>query len=179
MSDKNERLTNEQKELVAENHNLIYKYACKNKISLDDYYDILAIGLCKAAKSYDDNKNKFSTLAFKCMGNKFNSYKRKQMKQSVIPESLVISYDSTIKTIDGCDAPISDFIVDNGFDEGIFDDSMLIKFANSLSKNEKIIVDLLLDDMSQTDIAKIIGCKKQNVSYYVKKIREKAERFLL
>ena len=42
-------LTKEQKELVENNHKLIYYYIHKNGLSVDEYYDILAIGLCKAA----------------------------------------------------------------------------------------------------------------------------------
>ena len=173
------RLTNEQQKLVSDNYGLIYKYIIDNNIDEEEYYDILCIGICKAAKAFNKNKGRFSTLAFRCMENEINSYKRKQIKQSVIPESLIVSYDSTIKTIDGCDMRISDFIADDSFDITMFDNSSMIKFADSLSKNEKIIVNLLLGDMNQTDIAKVIGCKKQNVGYHIKKIREKAKKFLL
>ena len=49
-------LTKEQKELVENNHKLIYYYIHKNGLSLDEYYDILAIGLCKAALNFDESK---------------------------------------------------------------------------------------------------------------------------
>ena len=58
------QLTSKQKELVEVNHNLIYKFASIKNVSIEEYYDILAIGLCKAAMAFDENKGKFSTVSF-------------------------------------------------------------------------------------------------------------------
>ena len=38
-------LTDEERDLVTNNHNLIYSYLNKYNLS-DDYYDLCAIGLC-------------------------------------------------------------------------------------------------------------------------------------
>ena len=65
------QLTLDQQRIVSENHNLIYSLANKKNINLDEYYDVLAIGLCKAAMIYNENKSKFSTLAFTCMLNEY------------------------------------------------------------------------------------------------------------
>ena len=43
------QLNDEQRKLVADNHNLIYQYLIDNNLPQDEYYDIAAIGLCKAA----------------------------------------------------------------------------------------------------------------------------------
>ena len=177
-NENNNRLTDEQRELAALNHNLIYSFAHKNNINVNNYYGVLAIGLCKAAKAYSKKEYAFPTLAFKCMENELNSYKRKQIKQSVIPESLIVSYDATVKTIDGYDMFISDYIADNNLNKYELDGSTMIEFANSLTREEKIIVNFLLDGMTQTNIAKILGYRQQNVNYRVGKIREKAKKFL-
>ena len=38
----NNQLTKEQQELVEKNHNLIYGFANKNKLNIEEYYGILA-----------------------------------------------------------------------------------------------------------------------------------------
>ena len=174
----NDRLTSEQQKLVSDNHNLIYKYIIKNNIDEEEYYDILCIGLCRAAKVFDESKGRFSTIAFRCMENELNSYKRSQMKKSVIPEHLIISYDSTLQTYGEYDFSISELTNDDCIDDDMGFESAFVEFENKLSKNEKFIVSLLLNEVSQTNIAKMLGCKRQNVNYHMKKIREKAEMFL-
>ena len=46
---KHKSLTAEQQQLVIENHNLIYDFAKRKNLIIEEYYDILAIGLCNAA----------------------------------------------------------------------------------------------------------------------------------
>lgn len=58
------QLNAEQQRLVEENHNLIYWFINKMRLSLEDYYGVVAIGLCKAAYSYDSSRGcAFSTHA--------------------------------------------------------------------------------------------------------------------
>ncbi len=63
-------LSKDQQDLVSDNHNLIYSYANKMNLDINEYYDLLAIGLCKAAKMYDPNRGyAFSTYAYFVMRN--------------------------------------------------------------------------------------------------------------
>lgn len=63
------QLNDEQRKLVADNHNLIYQYLIDNNLPQDEYYDIAAIGLCKAALKYDTSKGAFSTYVYKAIKN--------------------------------------------------------------------------------------------------------------
>lgn len=73
-------LTDEERELVTNNHNLIYSYL--NKFHLpDDYYDLCAIGLCRAAHFYKPENGKFSVFAFTCMSNIISMEWRKVQRQ--------------------------------------------------------------------------------------------------
>ncbi|MGI6201618.1 MAG: hypothetical protein ACOYJA_12695 [Christensenellales bacterium] len=69
------RLTDQQRQLVADNHNPIYAYLHSKRLPVDDFYDLAAVGLCKAALAYDPARGKFSTLAWQTMsreiGNEF------------------------------------------------------------------------------------------------------------
>lgn len=42
--------------LATENHNLIYGYAHKYQLDLDEYYDLLAIALMEAVEMFDIEK---------------------------------------------------------------------------------------------------------------------------
>lgn len=63
-------MTNEQKDLVLDNYSLIYWYAKKNNLDIEEYEDILAYALCKAANSFNPKKGiRFISLAITCLKN--------------------------------------------------------------------------------------------------------------
>ena len=72
-------LNEQQKKLVEQNHKLIYYTLKKYKLNQEEYYDILAIGLCKAAIKFDPERSKFSTFAMKVMYNEFLQHDRNEM----------------------------------------------------------------------------------------------------
>ena len=176
-----EPLTKKQQELVELNHNLIYKFAIKENLPIDEYYDILAIGICNAASIFDDEKGAFSTIAFRCMKNELNLYRRAINRMHVIPDKMIVSYDARINT--------EDLDVENSFLDILSDDSstheiainniMLSKLADVLTKKEKMIVLLLINGLTQAEIAKKFNCSKQNVNVRVKAIRKKLNVYLL
>ena len=79
------QLNKTQQKLVEDNHNLIYSFMNKNKLSFDaveDWYGTCAVGLCKAALIFNPNKNiAFSTLAYVCMANEMKLVFRSQEKE--------------------------------------------------------------------------------------------------
>lgn len=50
-------LTQQQQHLVEDNHKLIYFYLYRNSLSVDEFYDVAAIGLCKAAITYNGQQS--------------------------------------------------------------------------------------------------------------------------
>lgn len=78
------RLNDAQRQLVADNHNLIYKYLDGKHLSMDsveDWYGAAAVGLCKAGIIFDKTRGlKFSTLAFVCMENEVRGVLRRISK---------------------------------------------------------------------------------------------------
>jgi len=163
-------LTNEQCELVTKNHNLIYSYAYKKNVSIQDNYDVLAIGLCKAAKTFNKSKGEFSTLAYCCMENELLEQYRLTQKQSYVPDNLVLSYNKD----DAYDKDnLSEYLIDRQASESISYVIMSSEFEGSLNEKEIVIYKFLLSGLTYDEIADNLGCKKQSVHYHIKKIRNK------
>lgn len=168
------RLTDEQRELATENHNLIYWFASKKNVPIDDYYGVLAVGLCKAAKSFDKDRGEFTTMAYRCMANELNTYWRSMSSKSAIPKNVMFYYDAPVGDGESC----FDKITDNDAHESMIYDIMSEEFANNLTDKERSIVDMLVEGLTHNEIADKIGCRRQNVSYHIKKIRSKIEDYL-
>ena len=56
------KLTDNESQLVSDNHNLIYWYARLKNLDIDEWYDILAIELCETIQRYNSDKGKLSSF---------------------------------------------------------------------------------------------------------------------
>lgn len=156
-----------QQQLVKDNHNLIYEYAYRHNLDIDEYYDLLAIGLCSAAKCYDSTKSKFSTLASKCIENVLKDY-YKQNKHNI----PTISYDTY--TDENDDLTLFDTISDEkNIEDFILSDMVVKNILSKLTKKERIIIKCLLKGMTHRQIALKLSCTRQNVSYIINDILKK------
>ena len=178
-------LTKEQQKLVEQNHNLIYDIAIRKNWDIEEYYGILAIGMCKAAKIYDDSKGEFSTVANRCMENEVYNYWRKLQRKHAIPNDMVISYDTPVKHTGSKDSDkfnvlLSDLFVDkNNYFDGIIVDETLKELFNILKKEkEKKIASLYVNGFNQAEIGEILSLSQQAVCYNLQKIREKWSNYL-
>ena len=164
MDSKEGHLTPEQQKLVADNHNLIYSFAIKSKIDVAEYYDVLALGLCKAALYHDGVSGKFSTLAYKCM--------------RTVYMDEVITHDKRYKRGNGKKTEYyEDPVFQNGSKETYFS-----LFSNEKSPDEdsmilKLNFQQFCSGMTQKEIAKEYGVTHQMVSLWLKTIKKKAEYF--
>lgn len=179
MDNKEGHLTPEQQKLAADNHNLIYSFAIKSKIDVAEYYDVLALGLCKAALYHDGVSGKFSTLAYKCM------------RTVYIDE--VVTHDKRYKRGNGKKTEYyEDPVFQNGSKETYFnllsdmklpdEDSMILKlnfqeFCRYITDREQKVLKMKLSGMTQKEIAKEYGVTHQMVSLWLKAIKKKAEYF--
>lgn len=156
-------LNYEQQQLAEQNHNLIYSFAKSRKLDLEEYYDVLAIGLCRAALVYDENKATFFTLAYKCMSNEYNKIIKGQTVQRKIPDTLISSLDEVISVSEeeGSEITLYDCIKKDIFpipDSSTITNIMFDKFYNNkLTKQEQKIVKLLAQDRTQVEISKLMG----------------------
>lgn len=131
------KLTDSQKILVEDNHNLIYHVCKKLHLNLDEYYDVLALSLCKAAVKFKPDKGvTFSTFAIKVMTMDAFSQMRKDKVRAKHTQT--------------------DFGGNGDYNDEYID-------LSELDSLEKRVVDLKVAGYTQKEIADIIGITKSKV----------------
>lgn len=148
------KLNDEQRQLVTDNHNLIYMTANKYNFDLDEYYDILAIGLCKASVRYKPEKGEFSTLAVHIMRQEVYMQYRKNNRR--VHQISLEGYSETHVE----------------YEDGV-DDLYTNVELSCLDETELEIVNLKFMGLTQNEIAKELGYKQKTISVKLKRIKEK------
>jgi len=172
-------LTTEQQKLVEDNHNLIYHVLNQHGWSIDDYYDVAAIGLCTAAIKFDAS-----------LGNKFNTYACTAIKNAMLMElrktntkmrygAKPISLDDTLPNSDGTltmDGLITYGDVIESKNDVIEETVKCIEIQeriDMLPKRQREVLRLHIDGYSQREIAEMFGISKSYVSRLLKLARKK------
>lgn len=89
---------NELDYFITQNHNLIYSFLRHHNLNIEDYYDIVAIGLVKAAQTFQEEKSsKFSSYAYFVMWNEIKNEWRKNSAQHRETQKYLVSYNQNIK----------------------------------------------------------------------------------
>lgn len=169
-------MTQEQQKLVEDNHNLIYHFLRKYKLEHDKWYDMAAIGLCKAAISYDESISKFSTYAYKVMLNTVFKEKNKEFKLSAIPKHKLSYYDEeyTYKN----DEYITFFDTlhscDNTESQAIFN-IRLHNFMNNITEKERQVLHLTIKGYLQREIGEIMGYSQTHIGRITNRMLNKID----
>ena len=170
-------MTEEQKKLVEDNHNLIYWLLHKYGLSIDDYYDIVAIGLCKAAIDYNGVDSSFVTCAYVYMRTELRNYWQRKASGRRIPDELLIYYDAECNNVDGANGSDINLIgMLERMDSGVsVEDDVLTKInieniLNRLSDRDKLVFYLLKSGYSQREVGKVVGISQSQISIIKKKI---------
>lgn len=162
-----------QRKLAADNHNLIYKALQDYNLTADDYYDVAAIGLCKAALNYDESRNvKFSTFAVTCMHNELGAELRKQ-RSEMRSKFSTVSLDAPINSRCGENiATLGEVIPveDTAEDTLIFNDAMDM---DCLNDNEKRVAQLVLSGYSFAEISRNDGITREAVRQTYRRAQRK------
>lgn len=137
----------------------------------------MAIGLCRAAIAYDENRGKFSSLAYKCMDSEMKKYYMEVYKDSVIPQDKIVSYDIEIykDSDDGSTLFLSDCLEDKKSNTYniVAKKIILEEVIEELKPKEREIMILMMKGMRQQDIATKFKCPRQTINQHVKNIRNK------
>lgn len=175
-------LTNEEKELVAKNHNLIY-FAMKrcNIKEPDEWYGIFAIGLCKAAQCFDETKGyKFSTYAIYYLYGYYKNTMRYMFQGKDKINQNALYYDKSIQYAED-DTVRMDSLQTNENNTDFQDESNTKMdfefFCDKLEKEtHKNVIHYLTQGFSVAETAKKLGISRQRVDVLRKEIQKRYKR---
>lgn len=167
------QLTPEQQKLVEDNHNLIYSFLNSHRLSIDDYYDVAAIGLCKAAYHFDPAKGiAFSTYAYKLIQNEILREMRKNNNISHGGNVPDVSLQEPT-TQDDDTLTLGDMIPANyGNPEDALAVDSIHNAIDKLDPKHREIMKLFISGYKQGEIANIVGTSQANVSRIICKCRK-------
>lgn len=138
----------------------------KYHLPIEDYYDLAAIGLCKAGSKFDGDKSKFSTYAYKCMFTTVFSEIRSQKAEKRIKNYQLVYYQAEFDDSNGSDKftfmnyiPSKENVEENVLSEIIFEEYM-----SKLKDRDKRIFILFSEGYNQNEIGRIVGCSQAQVS---------------
>lgn len=159
-------LTPDQRDMVADNHNLIYGVLNKHNRCIEDWYGCAAVGLCRAAQSYDPGRGfTFSSYAYAVMLNEIRHHLR---------AARLGKRTAVVVSLDDPEDPLSIYRVPaaqgNTEEEGIAN-VRFCEWWGGLNRTEKRMVRLLASGMRQSAISNITGMSKPAVSRWVTRAR--------
>lgn len=158
-------LTQEQQEMVEKNHNLIYKFMHKHKVS-PDYYGSAALGLCKAAMHYDPSfGTTFSTYAFKAMLQQYLTDKKVESKHV---HNLSLDKDS----VDDGNTTVKDLLMDKIMHFNLEEILYIEWLLKLLPLFDLKVVLYRLKGYTMQEIGDIMGCSKQAVFNHLAIIKQ-------
>jgi RNA polymerase sigma factor (sigma-70 family) len=169
-------MTDKQKKMVEENHNLIYAFLQKYHLPVEEWYGMAAIGLCRAAMTFKENVSSFSTYAYRCMFTAVMQEKRKETHAKTIPNHMIFYYQTELNDSDGNTACFMDFIPSIDDVEGDTIAKVIFEEFNEILKpRDKAVFQMLQDGYTQREIGSMVGCSQTQVS----RIKKKFTRYLL
>lgn len=158
-------------QFITDNHKLIYQFAHDNNLNLTEYYDILAIGLIKAADTFNKEKGfTFATYAFSVMKNEYLMELRKKKKDR-------LNYALSLENLAVDDIPFIELLRGDEDIKGKYSDD-IIRILNLLEKDELIIVTYIMKDYTQRQIALKMNTTQSNISRKLKIIKKKYSQLL-
>jgi len=163
-----EKLTEEQRNFVARNHNLIYYCFLSMKLpkrKWDDYYSYAAEGLCKASKVFDEKRGRFSTIALHIMKKEiYREYTKERAKKR-----------------NADDTASMDSLKDKGR-EDYFEDKLIRNydfhhFFDKFSEREKNVIKMIYGGYIYDEIAKELGVSKSTIDKDISNMRRKCNEY--
>jgi RNA polymerase sigma factor (sigma-70 family) len=150
------KLTEEQQQVVADNHNLIYWYANLAGLKLADWYDLLAIELCITVIKYEEGKGSLSNyFKLRADGMVYKEYRKSQSQKRL---ATVIQYTENVHQIQDPESI-----------EDKYDLKELMDVENGA------IIKMKYEGYTQTEMARELGVSQSYVSKILKKLRDDHE----
>lgn len=141
---------------------------------MEDWYDLAAIGMCKAAKTFNEETSKFSTYAFKCMFNEVYHEKRKERMAKAIPKDKLMYAQAEFENDNGSDTNSFFNLIPSDIDieRDVTLKDMIKRAFESLNERDRNVVRLLVNGYKQREVVKIAGCSQPHISRIKKKFKQ-------
>lgn len=170
-------------ELIINNINLVHYVIQKMHLRhrSDEYFDVGLIGLVKAANSFNSNKGyKFSTMATTCIRNQILHAISKEPKVKPISLDIVVHNEDGHQMVTLLDTIKSDFDIEEHMIKREQYD-VLNKALLALTDSELIILKLYYGEqnLSQDEVAVLMGGTQSNISRKIKKIIKKLRKEIM
>lgn len=151
-------MTDKQRKLAEENHDLVYKFLKENHLSVDQYYDVVIFGYLCAVQEYCEKpalrRYSFGTVAWKRMQREICNHRKYQTSQK--NSYTTVSFDDCIS--ESSSLCWEDVLCDkNDILEQLQADLLLHELAIKLPKKEMRIIRRKLYGEKMHDIAKAEG----------------------
>lgn len=167
-------MTDVQRKMAEENHDMIYWFMNRKNIPMDDY-DIYALAYLRGIMTYNSNIGELSTHIVNVMENERKSTYRNSMRKKRQAET--ISFDLEFDGKDNSKMTLGDMIEDvsaNSY-EDVECEAFAEDFISTLGESEKVI---LLEkyrngESCSKKIAEKMGLSRQRVNVIEKRIQKK------
>lgn len=147
------RLNDEQRKQVEENHNLIYWYANKRHLDINEWYGLLAIELCKTVMKYDADKGSLGNyFMLRCDGVMSKEYKKSQSQKRLHTEITYIEEAHAIPNTT--------------------DIERSYELQEWIESDTHGILQMKADGYTQKEIAEQLNVSQSYVSKIIKRLRE-------
>ena len=150
------RLTDEQRELVEENHNLIYWYINRRKLDIEEWYDLLAIELCYTVMKYNPEKGSLSNYFKLRADGLVHKEHKKQNSQK--------RFHHGVSYVENIHSPIS-LELEGGSD-------FSVKLKEFVGEENSDILLLKYQGYTQSEIAEKLGISQSYVSKILKRLKD-------
>ncbi len=179
------KLTEKQRKLITDNHNLIYRYMHDKNID-EEYYGEFAEKLCRNIHLYDANRGKISTFIYLvCDAQRKNILKHKYSACRYIPKEKQVFLDAVVSA--GGDRGHSQSMQDIlGFDDdgynNVDEEDIIAKIRTELKlryPDDTItdgVLNYILKGYNHREVGDIYGLSRQAINVRVQKIRKIYEK---
>lgn len=146
-------LTNMEKKLAEENHNLVYSFLHRHGYSIEEFYNIVVFGYLKGIQVYcrrKDLQNKYQ-LAFICeryMQSEKGNYYRTENAKKRKPAETIISLDADYTETDS----IYNCIGGKSVEDELLEVELLKETMENLSEIQREILKLKLEGYSNKEV---------------------------
>ena len=149
-------LTDEQRRIAEENHNLVYEFLKEKHLSESEYYDVVIFGYLCAAQEYCENQRmkrySFSTLAWKRMQRELSNNRKYLARKSRAFQTIRLQ-DALLETEQSC-SDASWIAREEAILEQLHTELFLHDLAPKLSRLQMRILCRKLDGARMHEIAK-------------------------